>query len=133
MSDYNYEIEPRAAAAGGGWRLNWRLKLLRDGEEVGGGAYPATAYAQYADEHASAADCAHADAQGDGEAWVEARRDDLRGIDWWNGCTEAERRRWMRVAGDTGRAVDAWNAFKAATAEADASADQVQPLPPPRG
>jgi hypothetical protein len=36
---YEYEILPRAAAVGGGWRL----RLLDSGEEVGGGIFPAIA------------------------------------------------------------------------------------------
>jgi hypothetical protein len=38
MTDYSYEIEPRDAELGGGWRL----RLLEDGEEVGGGVFPLT-------------------------------------------------------------------------------------------
>lgn len=33
---YSYEITARPAELGGGWRL----KLLEDGEEVGGGVFP---------------------------------------------------------------------------------------------
>lgn len=33
---YTYEISPRPDALGGGWRL----RLLEDGEEVGGGVFP---------------------------------------------------------------------------------------------
>lgn len=34
---FTYEIKPRAAELGGGWNL----RLLEDGEEVGGGVFPA--------------------------------------------------------------------------------------------
>lgn len=33
---YSYEITPRPAELGGGWRL----RLLEDGQEVGGGVFP---------------------------------------------------------------------------------------------
>jgi len=33
---YTYEINPRSAALGGGWQV----RLLDDGEEVGGGVFP---------------------------------------------------------------------------------------------
>lgn len=36
---YAYEITPRAAELGGGWNL----RLLEDGEEVGGGVFPVQA------------------------------------------------------------------------------------------
>lgn len=38
MKDYNYsyEINPRPADLGGGWQL----RLLEDGEEIGGGVFP---------------------------------------------------------------------------------------------
>ncbi len=38
--DCRYEIEARDSALGGGWRL----RLLEDGEEVGGGAFPLAEY-----------------------------------------------------------------------------------------
>lgn len=37
MAQYDYEIVPRAAGEG------WRLKLLEDGQEVGGGSFPVDA------------------------------------------------------------------------------------------
>jgi len=37
MTDYTYEINPRPVELGGGWNL----RLLEDGEEVGGGVFPA--------------------------------------------------------------------------------------------
>ena len=33
-----FEIDPRAPELGGGWRL----RLIEDGEEVGGGVFPAS-------------------------------------------------------------------------------------------
>ncbi len=74
----DYEVLPRAPEVGGGWRL----RLLQDGVEVGGGVYPADPMA---------AACT--------------------GIAWWN-CLDGEtRREWMRAAGDTGRVVDAYGAY----------------------
>jgi len=37
MPQYDYEIVPRAVGEG------WRLKLLEDGQEVGGGSFPVSA------------------------------------------------------------------------------------------
>lgn len=37
--NYTYEITPRATELGGGWNL----RLLEDGEEVGGGVFPVVA------------------------------------------------------------------------------------------
>ena len=46
---YTFTITPRPEQLGGGWNL----KLLEDGEEVGGGVFPADAYD---DAHAEAMD-----------------------------------------------------------------------------
>lgn len=35
--EYTYEITPRARELGGGWKL----RMLEDGQEVGGGVFPA--------------------------------------------------------------------------------------------
>jgi hypothetical protein len=40
MIEYTYEIEPRPESLGGGWRL----RLLEDAEEVGGGVFPDDEY-----------------------------------------------------------------------------------------
>lgn len=40
MTDYGYAIAPRPADLGGGWRL----RLLENGEEVGGGVFPLSPY-----------------------------------------------------------------------------------------
>lgn len=61
---YSYEITPRPAELGGGWRL----QLLENGEEVGGGVFPVVP----ADPH--------------------------QGMTWWNAMTENERARWLEVA-----------------------------------
>ncbi|MDI3260846.1 MAG: hypothetical protein QJR02_14260 [Sinobacteraceae bacterium] len=48
---YRIEIDPRPEELGGGWRL----RLIEDGEEVGGGVYPPDEYD---------------DALADGQAWM---------------------------------------------------------------
>ena len=53
----SYQIDPRPAELGGGWRL----RLLEDGEEVGGGVFPA--------ESEAAADAAYAQALEEAESW----------------------------------------------------------------
>ncbi|MFA0924668.1 hypothetical protein [Xanthomonas fragariae] len=103
MQNYTYEIDPRPAELGGGWRL----RLLIDGQEEGGGAFPADAHA-----------------------------DPAAGMAWWNGLDEGARRDWMKQAGDTGRAVDAYAVYLAreahddATAEAEAWLVSVEQRPP---
>jgi hypothetical protein len=60
---YTYEILPRPAELGGGWKL----RLLERGEEVGGGVFPpenATAEARFD---------AHVDAMAVGEDWLASR------------------------------------------------------------
>lgn len=61
---YSYEINPRPIELGGGWQL----RLLEDGEEVGGGAFPI------------ALDDAH------------------EGVLWWNRITELDRAHWLTAA-----------------------------------
>ena len=60
---YSYEIKPRPAELGGGWRLC----LLEDGEEVGGGVF----LVEPADPH--------------------------QGMAWWNAMTEDERSYWLHM------------------------------------
>lgn len=60
----SYEINPRPTELGGGWRL----RLLEDGEEVGGGVFPVE------DENPQ------------------------QGVDWWNRLQEQERANWLAVA-----------------------------------
>lgn len=64
---FSYEITPRPNELGGGWRL----QLLEDGAEVGGGAFPVPAE----DPHV--------------------------GMTWWNGISEQERGYWMENAKST--------------------------------
>jgi hypothetical protein len=61
---YSYEITPRLAELGGGWRL----QLLEDGAEVGGGVFPVPAE----DPHV--------------------------GMAWWNGISEKDRAYWLQAA-----------------------------------
>lgn len=42
---------------------------------------------------------------------IEITDDDLKGIAWWNHCTEEERRYWLDRA-DSACPVDAWRAYK---------------------
>lgn len=57
MSDvFFYEVQPRPEAVGGGWRL----RLLEDGEEVGGGVF-------------EPGDEAYSDALAEGEDWLASR------------------------------------------------------------
>lgn len=58
---YSYQITPRTVPAGGGWRL----QLLENGQEVGGGAFPA--------EEGAAEAQAYLDAASEGEEWLLAR------------------------------------------------------------
>lgn len=62
----------------------WNLKLYVDNEEAGGGVYPLV---------------------------PDPETNPEKGIEWWNGMEEANRREWMRAAGDTGRVVDAYRAY----------------------
>jgi hypothetical protein len=64
MDCYSYTVEPRPDHLGGGWRL----RLIEDGQEVGGGVFPAPA------------------------------RDPVEGIDWWNELSEADRGYWLKQA-----------------------------------
>jgi hypothetical protein len=71
-TDYRYEITARDSALGGGWRL----RLLEDGEEVGGGVFPLAEYLAEADgDLVLALDLAHADASGVARDWLESRHD----------------------------------------------------------
>jgi hypothetical protein len=59
-----YEISPRPPALGGGWKLT----LLENGQEAGGGVFPVTEE----DPHA--------------------------GMTWWNAMTEEKRAHWLLMA-----------------------------------
>lgn len=75
-TDYRYEIEARDSALGGGWRL----RLMEDDEEVGGGVFPLAEYLADADgDLVLALDLAHADASGVARDWLESRPDDAEG------------------------------------------------------
>ncbi|BBQ28374.1 hypothetical protein [Aeromonas sp. WP2-W18-CRE-05] len=65
---YRYEIIPRPADLGGGWRL----RLLERGEEVGGGVFPLSEYAT-AENAEEAANCAYEDALAEASAWLASR------------------------------------------------------------
>lgn len=61
---YSYEIDPRPAELGGGWRL----RLLADGEEMGGGVFPPEP-----GEPADVAAMAYADALQVAQDWIASR------------------------------------------------------------
>lgn len=61
---YSYEVIPRPMELGGGWRL----RMLENGEEVGGGVFP---------------------------IFLD---DPQAGVAWWNDCSEQERGHWLTVA-----------------------------------
>lgn len=46
--------------------------------------------------------------EGIAQTCVARDADDLKGIAWWNGLDEAQRKEWMARAGNTGIAADAW-------------------------
>ncbi len=66
MATNSYEIDQRRAEVGGGWRL----RLIEDGQEVGGGVFPVDPNAD--DQEQELSDC-HADALGEAEAWLSSR------------------------------------------------------------
>lgn len=63
---YGYEVHPRPAKLGGGWRL----QLLENGEEVGGGVFPPVDGIEDAKEAATEA---YNDALEVGEDWLASR------------------------------------------------------------
>ena len=72
MSECSYQIDPRPAELGGGWRL----RLIEDGEEVGGGVFPLSEYAteDNAEDNAEvAAKWAYDDALAEASAWLASR------------------------------------------------------------
>lgn len=88
---YSYEINPRPIELGGGWRL----RLIEDGEEVGGGVF------------------------------LIEQAEPQQGMDWWNGLQEKERAWWLERAverGVVGTAAEAYTAYLLAEAQADAEA-----------
>ncbi|MET3133582.1 hypothetical protein AAKU55_003872 [Oxalobacteraceae bacterium GrIS 1.11] len=64
--DYSYEITPRPVELGGGWRL----RLLEDGVEVGGGVFPPVEGIEGAKE---ALQAAFDDAESEAYAWLDSR------------------------------------------------------------
>lgn len=88
-----YTIEARPPMNGGGWKVTF----FEDGEEAGGGVFPA-----------------------------DPNVDPEDGMNWWNSMPETERKAWMHSAGDSGRVVDAYVAFltEEARAEAEDAAEQ---------
>ncbi len=58
-----YEIAPRGPELGGGWRL----RLIEDGEEVGGGVFPASETEESKTE-------AYAEAMDEAEGWLASRQ-----------------------------------------------------------
>lgn len=67
-ANYRYEIEPRSAELGGGWRM----RLLDGDLEVGGGVFPLAEY-ETEDEPAQAA---YAEAMDEATAWLASKDDD---------------------------------------------------------
>jgi hypothetical protein len=65
--NYSYEITPRPVELGGGWRL----RLLEDGEEVGGGVFPMEGVSEKPMEDALQA--AFADAEATAYEWLDSR------------------------------------------------------------
>lgn len=71
--EYGYEIEARSAELGGGWRL----RLLEDGEEMGGGVFPLAPYLSDADGNLFLAlDLAYMDAKQVAVEWLDSRPGD---------------------------------------------------------
>ena len=64
---YNYEIASRPIELGGGWRL----RLLKDGVEVGGGVFPPEGGSETLMEDALQA--AYNDAESEAYAWLDSR------------------------------------------------------------
>jgi hypothetical protein len=85
-----YEILPRPAALGDGWRL----RLLENGDEVGGGVFPLSI----------------------------GTADPEDGVTWWNGLGEPERAHWLYIAVSAVPAA-AWLAYQRAEAYADAEGE----------
>lgn len=65
--DYSYEITPRPVELGGGWRL----RLLEDGVEVGGGVFPPEDASETPMEDRLQA--AYDDAESEAYAWLDSR------------------------------------------------------------
>ena len=64
---FSHEITPRPGNLGGGWRL----RLLEDGVEVGGGVFPPECTSETPMEDALQA--AYDDAESEAYAWLDSR------------------------------------------------------------
>ena len=64
---FSHEITPRPVELGGGWRL----RLLEDGVEVGGGVFPPDGGSETTMEDALQA--AYDDAESEAYAWLDSR------------------------------------------------------------
>lgn len=64
---HSYEITPRPVELGGGWRLH----LLEDGVEVGGGIFPLEGASEATKE--TTLQAAFDDAEGEAYAWHDSR------------------------------------------------------------
>ena len=64
---FSYEITPRPVELGGGWRL----RLLEDGVEVGGGVFPPVR-GDFEDKK-DALQAAYDDAESEAYAWLDSR------------------------------------------------------------
>jgi hypothetical protein len=64
---FSYEITPRPDNLGGGWRL----RLLEDGVEVGGGVFPLEGVSENPKE--TALQAAFDDAEAEAYAWLDSR------------------------------------------------------------
>ncbi|ECV5707781.1 hypothetical protein F2K45_24445 [Salmonella enterica subsp. enterica] len=63
----SHEIAPRPDSLGGGWRL----RLLEDGVEVGGGVFPPEVTSETSME--AALQAAFEDAESEAHAWLDSR------------------------------------------------------------
>ncbi|MFQ1820428.1 hypothetical protein ACK37D_19930 [Aeromonas veronii] len=70
-TEYDYQITPRTLDLGGGWNL----RLLENGEEVGGGVFPLPKYCNFRDENAlqTLLDSLYEDALAEATAWLSSR------------------------------------------------------------
>mgnify|MGYP000535292648 CR=1 FL=1 len=73
MNDYRYQIDPRPANLGGGWRL----RLLENGEEVGGGVFPLSEYTT----EENAEKYAYDDALDEASAWIASKGNEKENAD----------------------------------------------------
>ena len=71
ITEYDYEITPRTLGLGGGWNL----RLLENGEEVGGGVFPLPEHCDFRDEKAlqTLLDSLYEDALAEASAWLASR------------------------------------------------------------